>query len=153
MVHIRPYKNSDATEFKALNIAWLEKYFYVEVFDNEVLSNPDTYILNKEGYIFMVTEDEKTIGTMSLMKHEDGIFEFTKMAVDPNFQGRGIGKEMMLFCIDFAKTKHFKKLILYSNTVLENAIYIYRKFGFIEVPIETDVVYARGNIKMEHYLE
>jgi ribosomal protein S18 acetylase RimI-like enzyme len=153
MAHIRPYKNSDAANFKALNIAWLEKYFYVEVFDNEVLSHPDTYILDKGGYIFMVTENTETVGTMSLMKHEDGIFEFTKMAVDPEFQGHGIGKEMMLYCIAFAKAQHFEKLILYSNTILENAIHIYRKFGFVEVPLEKDVVYARGNIKMEHYLD
>lgn len=153
MAHIRPYNESDASIFKALNIAWLKKYFYIEPYDNEVLSNPDTYILNKGGYIFMVTEDGQTMGTMSLMKHEEGVYEFTKMAVDPSFQGRGIGQEMMLFCIAFAKAQHFKKLILYSNTLLENAIYIYRKCGFIQTPVEEDVIYDRCNIKMEHPLD
>lgn len=153
MTQIRPFKNSDAAVFKAMNIAWLEKYFYVEDFDKEVLSNPDTYILNKGGFIFMVTEDDQPIGTMSLMKHEDGVFEFTKMAVDPAFQGRGIGKEMMLYCIAFAKAQQFKKVILYSNTLLENAIHIYQKHGFVEVPLEQDVVYERSNIKMEHSLD
>jgi ribosomal protein S18 acetylase RimI-like enzyme len=153
MIQIRPYKNTDAAVFKALNIAWLEKYFYVEDYDKEVLSNPDTYILNKDGFIFMVTEDDQPIGTMSLMKHEKGIYEFTKMAVDPNFQGRGIGKEMMLYCIAFAKAQQFEKVILYSNTLLENAIHIYRKYGFVEIPIEQDVAYERCNIKMEHTLD
>tara|TARA_R110002051_G_scaffold107616_2_gene180481 strand:+ start:30330 stop:30791 length:462 start_codon:yes stop_codon:yes gene_type:complete len=153
MIQIRPYKNTDAAVFKALNIAWLEKYFYVEDYDKEVLSNPDTYILNKDGFIFMVTEENLPIGTMSLMKHEEGVYEFTKMAVDPNFQGRGIGKEMMLYCIAFAKAQQFKKVILYSNTLLENAIHIYRKYGFVEIPIEQDVAYERCNIKMEHTLD
>jgi GNAT superfamily N-acetyltransferase len=153
MAEIRMYTNTDASIFKALNIAWLQKYFYVEPYDEEVLSNPDTYILNKGGYIFMVSEGKQTIGTMSLMQHEYGIYEFTKMAVDPSFQGKGIGQEMMLYCIAFAKAHSFKKLILYSSTILENAIYIYRKHGFVEVPLEPDVVYARGDIKMEHYLD
>jgi hypothetical protein len=39
-------------------------------------------------------------------------------------------------------------LILYSSTILENSIHLYRKYGFIEVPIDSDIKYARGNIKM-----
>ncbi len=34
------------------------------------------------------------------------------------------------------------------NTKLENAIYIYKKYGFIEVDLEKDNPYMRSNIKM-----
>jgi len=54
----------------------------------------------------------------------------------------------MLHCIEFSKNHGFKELILYSNTKLENAIYIYRKFGFIEIPVESNSPYKRSNIKM-----
>ena len=43
----------------------------------------------------------------------------------------------------------FEKIILYSNTMLENAIYIYKKHGFIEIPMEEKTPYKRSNIKME----
>jgi len=42
---------------------------------------------------------------------------------------------------------------LYSSTVLENSIYLYRKYGFEEVPMEAGINYARGNIKMELRLD
>jgi ribosomal protein S18 acetylase RimI-like enzyme len=44
-------------------------------------------------------------------------------------------------------TQGYKAILLYSNKKLENSIYLYRKFGFKEVPNE-DSPYARGNIKM-----
>ena len=40
------------------------------------------------------------------------------------------------------------KLILYSNRVLENAIYIYKKYGFVEIPIKEGSPYKRADIKM-----
>jgi N-acetylglutamate synthase-like GNAT family acetyltransferase len=83
------------------------------------------------------------------MKSEDGIFELTKMAVLPNQRGKRIGQKLMQYCLDFAKEEDFKKLFLYSNTILENAIYIYRKYGFIEIPVESPSPYKRSNIKME----
>ena len=62
---------------------------------------------------------------------EPNVFELTKMAVSPNQRGKKIGQQLMQQCIDFAQSQGFPKLILYSNTRLENAIYIYRKYGFI----------------------
>lgn len=149
---IRPFSKEDATVFKDLNIAWLERYFYVEPYDEEVLSHPQHYILDKGGYIFMVDVKGETVGTMSLIHHGKGVFEFTKMAVNPAFQGRGLGQKMMAHCIAFAKAQQFEGLILYSNTKLENAIHIYKKWGFVEIPQEKDVVYERSNIKMKYTL-
>ncbi|MBE15801.1 MAG: GNAT family N-acetyltransferase [Cytophagaceae bacterium] len=152
MINIRPFQKTDAAVFKALNIAWLEKYFYVEAYDREVLSHPKKYILDKGGYIFMVDYKGDTIGTMALLKHPNEIYEFTKMAVAPDLQGLGIGQKMMAYVIAFAKAQDLKGLILYSNTKLENAIYIYRKYGFIEIPQEQEVIYKRSNIKMKYPL-
>jgi len=55
----------------------------------------------------------------------------------------------MEYCINFARNKNLKKLVLYSNTLLENAIHIYMKKGFKEIPIEKNCPYKRSNIKME----
>lgn len=149
-MEIVAYKPTYAAIFKTLNIAWLEKYFYVEPHDEEVLSNPDTYIIEPGGHIFFAIEQDTVMGTVALIPMpESNCFELSKMAVDPRFQGKGIGQKLMAYCIAFAKANTFHKLVLYSNTKLENAIYIYRKWGFVEIPLEPDNVYERGNIKME----
>ena len=82
------------------------------------------------------------------MPYSENVFELTKMAVAPNQRGKKVGQQLMQYCIDFATENKFDQLILYSNTILENAIYIYRKYGFIEIPVETDSPYQRSNIKM-----
>jgi ribosomal protein S18 acetylase RimI-like enzyme len=133
--------------FYDLNIEWLETYFYVEDFDREVLSNPDKYILTPGGHIFFAIENDIVVGAVALLKKQDDLFELTKMAVLPNQRGKKIGQQLMQHCIDVAKKNKFD-LFLYSNTLLKNAIYIYRKYGFTEVPVETDSPYKRSNIKM-----
>jgi len=135
--------------FYQLNIEWLETFFYVENFDREVLSNPNKYIIEKGGYIFFLLENTKVIGTVALMKKKEKVYELTKMAIIPEKRDNKMGQYLMDYCIDFAKNKKLNKLILYSNTLLENAIHIYMKKGFKEIPVEKNCPYKRSNIKME----
>lgn len=149
---IVPFEKKYKKAFYDLNIEWLETYFYVEDFDKEVLGNPEKYIIDRDGHIFFAVVENKVLGTVALMKAEDGVFELTKMAVLPKERGKKIGQHLMQYCIDFGKLHAMKKLFLYSNTKLENAIYIYRKWGFKEIPVEANSPYERSNIKMELYL-
>ena len=149
VLKILPYQSIFSKAFYELNVEWLETYFYVEEFDKEVLSNPETYIINPGGHIFFALENEKILGTVALMPYDKNCFELTKMAVDPKERGRKIGQQMIKYCINFSKKQEINKLILYSNTILENAIHIYRKYGFKEIPKEKNSPYKRGNIKME----
>ena len=143
---IIPFEAKYTKQFHDLNIAWLKKYFYVEDHDREVLENPQTYIIDNGGFIFMAEYQNEIVGTVALMNEEEG-FELSKMAVDPKYQGHKFGQQLMVYCIEFANNIGWKELFLYSNTSLENAIYIYRKFGFVEVPM-IGSPYSRGDIKM-----
>ena len=134
--------------FRALNVAWLQKYFVVEPIDHEMLSNPKKFIINKNGFIFFAKADGKIAGTFALIKIEDGIYELSKMAVEESFIGRKIGNKMLNFCLEEAKRLKADKIILYSNTKLEPAIHLYKKFGFKEIPLDNSD-YERANIKME----
>lgn len=148
-IEIIPFQSQYANDFRDLNLAWLKKYFWVEPHDKEVLGKPDKYILSPGGNIFFVKEGEMIIGTVALMKIEDGVFELTKMAVTPEYQGKNIGQKLMEYTLDYARKQGWKRLIIYSNRKLENAIYIYKKYGFEEIPIEGNNPYARGDIKMK----
>ena len=150
MVDIISFNKQYSKDFYELNVEWLKTFFYVEPYDEEVLSKPEKYIINKGGYIFFAKLEDDVVGTVALMPiGNEGLFELTKMAVSPKHRGHKIGQKLMQYCIDYAKSIGLPKLLLYSNTNLENAIYIYRKYGFIEVPVEPDCPYKRCNIKME----
>jgi N-acetylglutamate synthase-like GNAT family acetyltransferase len=142
------YDDALAIDFAALNKAWLQKYFVVEPIDEIMLEHPKHYFIDKGGFIFFAKLDDKVAGTVALLKVSEGIFELSKMAVSEEFQGRKIGNKLVEHCIEVARELKVKKVILYSNTKLENAIHLFRKFGFIEVPLD-EVEYKRANIKME----
>ena len=150
-ISIISFNKAYSKDFYKLNIEWLKTFFYVEPYDEEVLSNPNKYIIDKGGHIFFAKLNDNIVGTVALMPtNEEGVFELTKMAVSPKHRGLKIGQRLMQKCIDFAKINDYERLILYSNTKLENAIYIYRKFGFIEIPVEANSPYVRSDIKMAY---
>jgi GNAT superfamily N-acetyltransferase len=152
-VKIIPFNKDYSKDFYLLNIEWLQTYFYVEPFDEEVLSNPEKYIIDKGGFVFFVLFKKQVVGTVALMPIQDnGTFELTKMAVLPKYRGHKIGQKLMQYCIGFAKDQHFNRLILYSSRKLENAIFIYKKYGFVEIPVEANCHYERCDIKMEYPL-
>ena len=147
--NIIPYTRELSQNFRDLNLEWLEKYFYVEPHDKDLLERCEEMIIDKGGYIFFYQEEKKILGTFALIKIKNNVFELGKMAVTESDQGRGIGQKLLFFCLGFSKAKKWEKLVLYSNTKLKNSIFIYKKFGFKEVSLETENPYERGNIKME----
>ncbi|MDT8414823.1 MAG: GNAT family N-acetyltransferase [Flavobacteriaceae bacterium] len=148
-IRIALYHPDLKQDFVRLNVDWLEEFFFVEPVDEMVLNQCEQKIIAPGGHIFFLLRDNTVLGTVALMKTEEGVFELTKMSVDKTLRGKGYGKTLLQHCIDFAKRRSWKKLILYSNTKLENAIHLYQKFGFCEIPVEAGCVYERCNIKME----
>jgi ribosomal protein S18 acetylase RimI-like enzyme len=59
---------------------------------------------------------------------------------------------LMDYCIAEAKELNAKRLTLFSNTKLEAAIHVYRKYGFVEIPLPAEMHYVRSDIKMEKIL-
>lgn len=150
-VEIVKYNPSHQRAFETLNREWIEKYFWMEPIDFEVLQHPDKNIIDHGGEIFMAQLNEETVGTVALKFVSKGIYEFTKMAVNENYQGKQIGRKLALAAIEEAKSRNAGKIILYSNTKLETAVQLYFKLGFVEVPL--DGPYKRSNIKMAMILK
>jgi ribosomal protein S18 acetylase RimI-like enzyme len=148
MITIEKYKPEYQRYFEAFNKAWLEKYFVVEAIDEYVLTHPEEAILNDGGQILFAVYQNEVIGTVALRKVADGVMEFTKMAVDEKYQGLGAGKLLCEAAIALARDLKLQKLVLYSQTQLETAVGIYRKYGFEHKPIDSSK-YKRADVYME----
>ncbi|MBS9464206.1 GNAT family N-acetyltransferase [Flagellimonas sp. 389] len=147
---IVPYTEEYKDAFKALNIAWIEKYFKIEEMDRISLNHPKEYILDKGGYIAFVLVKDKPVGVCALIpcNREGFDFELAKMGVSPEAQGKGIGKLLAQHIIEKAKALGAKKIFLESNRVLQPAIHLYRKLGFVEIKGAVSP-YERSDIQME----
>ncbi|MBT2160732.1 GNAT family N-acetyltransferase [Zobellia barbeyronii] len=148
-IKIIPFKPAYAPIFKELNQNWIEQYFTVEPKDLYLLENCQEHIIDKGGYIFFAKKEDTITGCFALLPVSNTTFELGKMAVSTEFQGLKIGQKLLSFAIEFAKEKSWETLILYSSTKLDNALHIYKKFGFKEVPLEKNLDYTRSDIKMQ----
>jgi N-acetylglutamate synthase-like GNAT family acetyltransferase len=117
-IDIIDYSEEFKEPIKILNYEWLEKYFKIEPGDIVSLSNPKQEIIDKGGLIFYARWKNEIVGTASLLRETDEVFELAKMAVNEKAQGHYIGNALMERCLQVAKIKGVKKIILYSNTIL-----------------------------------
>ena len=82
-MEIGTWDNKYAEDFKTLNLQWLEEFFWVEPHDEEVLSDPEKFILKPGGNILFLKNKEKVLGCVAFMHVSEGVFELTKMAISP----------------------------------------------------------------------
>ena len=113
-------------------------------------------ILSKKGGAIKFAKlDDKVVGTCGLIYKGDDEYQVTKMAVSSECQGKGIGKKILEEMIKEAKRRGARRISLYTNSLLQSAIHIYQKFGFVPIPFSvTDTDRAeRSEIKMMLNLE
>ncbi len=150
-VSVLEYQPEHQPWFENLNRTWIEKYFWMEPIDFEVLQHPEQHIIDHGGKILMLSFNKEIVGTVALKYVQPAVYEFTKMAIDEKFQGKKLGQALAEAAIVKAKELGAIKIILYSNTKLAPAIKLYRKLGFYDVPL--DGPYKRSDIKMELLLK
>ena len=153
-IQIIPYEAQYRSAFKTLNEVWIRQYFKMEASDYKSLDHPESYILDKGGYILFALHEGEVVGVCALIKMQDEVYDYelAKMAVSSSMQGKGVGKQLAKAIIDQAKAVGANRLFLESNTVLSPAIALYRKLGFQEIH-GYESPYERSNIQMELLLD
>lgn len=148
-VEIRRNHAPSLPDFAALNARWIEELHHLEDSDKRMVEKPEIYLENG-GQVFTAHVGDAVAGAVALKPHEDGRWELTKMAVDPAFQGMGIGQKLMDTCHDYAKdVLKVDRLFLLSNTKNAAALRLYTRNGW-EINHEGEhPIYARCNIGME----
>lgn len=147
-IEIIDYETQYQDDFKRLNLEWISQYFEVEPLDVQQLDYPEDYIFANGGLIYFAKLNNEIIGTVALKKVEETVFELSKMAVSPHYQGLGVGKKLGEHLINEAKGIGCKMLFLESNQKLTPAINLYKKLGFVEVPIGNSP-YSRADFRAE----
>lgn len=150
-MHILPYSPAFAPSFDRLNRAWIEQYFAVEPFDNEVLTKPEQYIISNGGELWFAVENDQVLGCCALLKLRDDLFEFTKLGVDEAARGKGVARALLRHCAARARSLGHPSLRIYTSRKLIPANTLYQSEGFIEQAMsEADKArYKRGDVMYE----
>lgn len=149
-IRIVAFSPAYKSAFKNLNEEWISAYFKMEAADYRALDEPEAYIINKGGFILVALDKDIPVGVCALVKMNDSEYDFelAKMAVSPAAQGKRIGLTLALAILEKARSEGARMIFIESNTILEPAINLYRKLGFIEVTSRA-TPYERCNIQME----
>jgi len=117
--------------FASLNIRWLKEYdFTITPADKAQLLDPEPHIIDLGGQILFAIDDSRPIGTIALIPHIDGI-KMAKLAVDPSYQNKGIGRQLVEKALQEAKKLDYPSVYLYTNSKkLPAAFSLYQKLGF-----------------------
>lgn len=149
-IRIVDYAPQWRADFARLNLEWLERWFTVEPIDREVLRDPETHILDHGGRVlFAIDADGRAVGTVALKHEGDGVYELTKMAVDPTLRGSGIGRRLMEGALATYQALGGRELFLESSLKLAPALALYESVGFRHRPApRPGSHYARADVYM-----
>ncbi|MFO6425282.1 GNAT family N-acetyltransferase [Motilimonas sp. KMU-193] len=130
-LELENWQSQYKADFTRLNLAWIERYFNGELTetDQQALFSPEQYYLATGGYIFFARIGTQVVGTLAL-RDAGQQMEISKMAVESEFQGRGIGRQLMLKAINKAKQLNKTALYLETNSGLTKAMTLYEHLGF-----------------------
>ena len=74
--------------------------------------------------------DGENVGTVMLVKDKPGVARIRLLRVDPKARGLGLGARLVDECIRFARAAGYKKVTLWTHSILIAARHVYEKAGF-----------------------
>lgn len=146
-----PFEEKYRQDFIDMNKAWIREIFHkIEPLDEKEFDNIDAY-LERGGQIFAAVDDSgEAMAFAMIAPREDGEWELMKLAAKGMYTGTGAGGACMKACIDYAKKKNVKRILIVSNVKCTYAVHLFRKFGFQEIPLDRkQFPYERANIAFE----
>ena len=96
----------------------------------------ETYL--PDSRLLALNEADSVRGVLTLTPREPGVAEITSLAVEDEWQERGLGRRLLLAAIEQAREAGLQRLTIATGNSSLAQLGLYQRLGFRIVGIETD---------------
>ena len=111
-------------------VSYYEKYWPLHDLDDV-----EHKYLGAGGTFLVMIEAERIIGTGAFVRVDDQVCEIKRVWLLPEFQGRGLGYQMMMRLLETARKMGYRQARLATSPAFQKRAYaFYHRLGFYDIP-------------------
>lgn len=125
---------------------YTQEYGWNEEFEGLVAEIVANFVKNfdeKCERCWIAEQDGENVGCIFLVKLDEETAKLRMLLVDPKARGMGLGGKLVDECIRFARQCGYRRMVLWTNSILYSAIHLYEKAGFHKVNEEPQHSYGK----------
>jgi DNA-binding MarR family transcriptional regulator/GNAT superfamily N-acetyltransferase len=119
---------------RANALVYADEYGWDESYEALVASIVGEYATNRDRgreAAWIAEVDGSAVGCVFCVRYGDETAQLRLLLVDPSARGLGIGTRLVDECLRFARAAKYRRMRLWTNSVLRDAIRIYERAGFV----------------------